>query len=572
MNDRGHFPPHAKPHDFSGLEITPDQITLESSLSQDDEGKEIGQYGCVYRGYCWGTEVAVKIPKIQSLTPQQMEKFKTEVKIMSEISHPNICRFLGACVQIGKLRLVTELCTGGNVGTLLKKQLPMVKKLKIARDVVKGMIFLHQANFIHMDLKPENLLLDEHSVVKICDFGLSEIRSPDRMNPGRPKGTPLYMAPELMRGKGFNEKVDLYSFGVLLWQILVQEPPYSNFHSWKPFVEAVCDNCVRPPIPHWWTPALQALVTSCWDPNPILRPPFIKINDQLLPVIIDYAIQDPLGHELWTRCFLGHAETGLKLIDEVDWNLFSNAFYQILGMAPPSSQPSFMYSMSDDPLPPNPTDEQLAAASPQALEDLLTNVPSEELHHRLTREFYRRESILSHQMLQKLLVSNEGKVTIERFGQILALFGPLTREPNPPFFRKMKEIIPQPWFYGDISKDEAFQLLRNKEPGTFLVRFSSNPLQVGFVISYVHPNKVVYHSRVFHSPGKEKPFAIESPDKGFSEYPNLSSLIYMNSFQLRVPCQNNPSPWTSFFRPSSMQAGGYVTDLNSIQAALKNGM
>ena len=99
----------------------------------------------------------------------------------------------------------------------------------MARDAAKGMAWLHGSNpvFIHRDLKTSNLLVGEDWNIKICDFGLSQIkkRGEHYLRDGMEgaKGTPLWMSPEVMSGEHFNEKADIYSFGIVLWEILTRK-------------------------------------------------------------------------------------------------------------------------------------------------------------------------------------------------------------------------------------------------------------------------------------------------------------------------------------------------------------
>jgi sterile alpha motif and leucine zipper-containing kinase AZK len=128
---------------------------------------------------------------------------------------------MGACTVPGKCMIVTELLPKGNLETMLhnkKITLNMVTRMKMARDAAYGMNWLHGSNpvIIHRDLKSSNLLVDENMVIKVCDFGLSQFIPPDQKikDKQNAKGTPLWMAPEVMSFKEFNEKCDIYSFGI----------------------------------------------------------------------------------------------------------------------------------------------------------------------------------------------------------------------------------------------------------------------------------------------------------------------------------------------------------------------
>src|SRR5699024_2207533 len=132
-------------------------------------------------------------------------------RFYSSIFHPNICLFMGACTDPERLFIVAEYMPGGKLETLLHSavELPLVKRMMFAIDAALGMTWLHQNNpiVIHRDLKTSNLLLDENGRVKVCDFGLSQIKDPGTFiaDGNKAKGTPLWMAPEVMQSHRFDE-------------------------------------------------------------------------------------------------------------------------------------------------------------------------------------------------------------------------------------------------------------------------------------------------------------------------------------------------------------------------------
>jgi serine/threonine protein kinase len=170
---------------------------------------------------------------------------------MSKIFHPNVVLFMGACTQPGTFRIVTELLhTDLEVFCLFvcffpiylmklfvfmqrllrsDTTLPMHDRIRMAKDAALGMNWLHGiSGIIHRDLKPANLLVDNNLTVKLTDFGFAQLR-PEREDEtledgkGGAKGTPLWMPPEIMLGRPFSEKVDVYSYGIILWQILTRQ-------------------------------------------------------------------------------------------------------------------------------------------------------------------------------------------------------------------------------------------------------------------------------------------------------------------------------------------------------------
>ena len=127
------------------------------------------------------------------------------------------------------------------------------------------------------------------------------------------KGTPLWMAPEVLAGKSFNEKADVYSFGIVLWEILTRKEPFEEFESFEEFRMAVCMHHIRPPIPPNTLPRLASLIEACWQPEPQHRPTFDQIVAQLDHVIIEAAIKDEVGRKLWKRFFLKRVRSRLSL-------------------------------------------------------------------------------------------------------------------------------------------------------------------------------------------------------------------------------------------------------------------
>jgi serine/threonine protein kinase len=427
--------------------------------------------------------------------------------------------------------------------------------MKIARDIVKGMIYIHAANLIHLDLKPENLLLDVNGNVKVADFGLTVIRlDPRLLLKGGPKGTPLWMAPEMLLGKPFDEKADVYSFGIILWQLLTREEPFAEFTELEPFIKAVAVSGYRPPIPPGTNPRLAFLISKCWHALPALRPSFSEIDTQLLPhIIVESAIQDDVGRMMWKTHFLN--------LDFAPWEAFVIAFYSTLKL--PLEVPTDE-ALIDEQLPPEPTDPMLHHASLNRLEDYARLSPAS--YARCVEEVKRRQQHSFFHLLKKLLVEkhhDQEVISMERFGGILlGLFGPLSLQQPLQLFERMAAVLPRPWFYGDLDKDAAFDLLSTKPAGTFLVRFSTNPEHTGFVISLVDHRKTVVHIRVKYQVGSPQPYSLASTGEHSNEsYASLEELIIRNRNFMRDPCKNQSSPYTMFFVSSAFSSagrGGYV--------------
>jgi serine/threonine protein kinase len=142
------------------------------------------------------------------------------------------------------------------------------------------MLFLHDSAIIHRDLKLENVLLDENLEPKVCDFGFSKIV--DVTNAKRHSmigGTPRFMAPELHEERPFDFKIDVYAFGMLMYEVVTKIVPFADVTD-TDLGEQVMDG-VRPPFPENCSPAFQTLISNCWHGNPDWRPDFNEIVMEL---------------------------------------------------------------------------------------------------------------------------------------------------------------------------------------------------------------------------------------------------------------------------------------------------
>eukprot|EP01089_Gocevia_fonbrunei_P014261 TRINITY_DN3869_c0_g1_i1.p1 TRINITY_DN3869_c0_g1~~TRINITY_DN3869_c0_g1_i1.p1 ORF type:complete len:438 (-),score=76.92 TRINITY_DN3869_c0_g1_i1:38-1351(-) len=188
--------------------------------------KEIGRgaFGAVYKGNYYGTEVAIK--KILDLEddPDAMIYLDREVNVLKGMRHPNIVQFIGICNDPEEgLHIVTEFVPSGDLRASLKGDKAMSWKLriKLAHDVACAMAYIHSRNIIHRDLKSKNLLVDEGWKVKICDFGLA--RTAARNNHMTLCGTDDWMAPEVILGMQYNQKADVFSYGIVLCEIITRK-------------------------------------------------------------------------------------------------------------------------------------------------------------------------------------------------------------------------------------------------------------------------------------------------------------------------------------------------------------
>lgn len=237
-----------------------------------------GSYGDLYKGSYCSQEVAIKVLKSERVDTDMQREFAQEVFIMRKVRHKNVVQFIGACTKPPKLCIVTEYMSGGSVYDYLHKhkgafKLPSL--LKVAIDVSKGMNYLHQNNIIHRDLKAANLLMDENEVVKVADFGVARVKSQSGVMTAE-TGTYRWMAPEVIEHNPYDHKADVFSFGILLWELLTGKLPYEYLTPLQAAV-GVVQKGLRPTIPKNTHPKLAELLERCWQQDPALRPDFSEI-------------------------------------------------------------------------------------------------------------------------------------------------------------------------------------------------------------------------------------------------------------------------------------------------------
>ncbi|KAG8075016.1 hypothetical protein GUJ93_ZPchr0006g45859 [Zizania palustris] len=246
-----------------------------------------GAFGKLYRGTYNGEDVAIKLlekPENDPERAQLMEQqFVQEVMMLSTLRHPNIVRFIGACRKSIVWCIITEYAKGGSVRQFLarrqNKSVPLGLAVKQALDVARGMAYVHALRFIHRDLKSDNLLIAADKSIKIADFGVARIEvQTEGMTPET--GTYRWMAPEMIQHRPYDHKVDVYSFGIVLWELVTGMLPFTNMTAVQAAF-AVVNRGSRPAIPQDCVDTLSKIMTRCWDANPQVRPSFSEVVTML---------------------------------------------------------------------------------------------------------------------------------------------------------------------------------------------------------------------------------------------------------------------------------------------------
>ncbi|CAO2047524.1 unnamed protein product [Urochloa humidicola] len=281
----------------SGTDSAKSDLALEDVAEFEIQWEEIamgeriglGSFGEVYRGEWHGTEVAVKKFLQQDLSGDALEEFRTEVRIMKRLRHPNVVLFMGAITRVPNLSIVTEFLPRGSLFRLIHRpnnQLDERKRLRMALDVARGMNYLHNCSpvIVHRDLKSPNLLVDKNWVVKVCDFGLSRMKNKTFLSSRSTAGTAEWMAPEVLRNEPSDEKCDVFSYGVILWELCTLLQPWEGMNAMQ-VVGAVGFQNRRLDIPDNIDPAIAEIIGKCWQTDPKLRPSFADIMAILKPLL-----------------------------------------------------------------------------------------------------------------------------------------------------------------------------------------------------------------------------------------------------------------------------------------------
>ncbi|CAN6194131.1 unnamed protein product [Urochloa humidicola] len=237
----------------------------------------------IYRGIYRQRAVAVKMVRIPERDEARRslleDQFNSEVAFLSRLYHPNIVQFIAACKKPPVYCIITEYMSQGTLRMYLNKKDPYSLSaetiLKLALDISRGMEYLHGQGVIHRDLKSQNLLLNDEMRVKVADFGTSCLETKCQATKGN-KGTYRWMAPEMTKEKPYTRKVDVYSFGIVLWELTTCLLPFQGMTPVQA-AYAASEKNLRPPLSTSCPPVLNNLIKKCWSANPARRPEFSYI-------------------------------------------------------------------------------------------------------------------------------------------------------------------------------------------------------------------------------------------------------------------------------------------------------
>ncbi|XP_026385166.1 serine/threonine-protein kinase STY46-like [Papaver somniferum] len=249
--------------------------------------EQVGRGSCatVHHGFWCGSEVAVKVFSEFEYSEDLLQTFRHEVSLMKRLRHPNVLLFMGAVTSPKHLCIVTEFLPRGNLFQLLRRNPPALdwkRRVLMALDIARGLNYLHCYNppIVHRDLKSSNLLVDNNWKLKVGDFGLSRLKHATFLTTKSGKGTPQWMAPEVIRNEPADEKSDVYSFGVVLWELATGKIPWEGLIPMQ-VIAAVgfMDQGIE--IPKNIDPQWASLIEICLHSDPTCRPTFGKLLEKL---------------------------------------------------------------------------------------------------------------------------------------------------------------------------------------------------------------------------------------------------------------------------------------------------
>ncbi|KAG2391763.1 hypothetical protein C9374_013248 [Naegleria lovaniensis] len=238
-----------------------------------------GSFGKVFKGRRKFTSqiVAMKFIPKKGKNEKELYNLRQEINILKKLNHENIVLMLDSFETKEEFCVVMEFAQGELFEILEDdERLPEDVVGKIAKQLVRALHYLHSNRIIHRDMKPQNILIGSDGAIKLCDFGFARVMSCNTMVLTSIKGTPLYMAPELVQEQPYNHTADLWSLGVILYELVVGKPPFftNNFFSLIQFI-------VKDPVkyPPYISPPMKSFLRGLLNKAPKQRLDWPKLLD-----------------------------------------------------------------------------------------------------------------------------------------------------------------------------------------------------------------------------------------------------------------------------------------------------
>lgn len=257
--------------------INPDDFDFIEKLGE-------GSYGTVWKAQMRETGELLAIKKVPA--DSDPADLKREVEFMRGCQSPYIVRYFGSCEQKGELWIVMEYCGAGSVSDLMKvckRPLVEVEIAAVCKQVLQGLKYLHSKHKIHRDIKAGNILVNSKGECKLADFGVSGQLSDTMAKRNTVIGTPFWMAPEVIKETGYNEKADIWSLGITTIELAEMRPPYSDIHPMRAIFMIPSRDPPTLTEKSNWSDMMHDFVSCCLTKNPnnrlsavlLLQHPFI---------------------------------------------------------------------------------------------------------------------------------------------------------------------------------------------------------------------------------------------------------------------------------------------------------
>ncbi|XP_034662489.1 tyrosine-protein kinase Fer isoform X1 [Drosophila subobscura] len=263
-------------------ELSNDDVVLLERIGR-------GNFGDVYKAKLKSTKLDVAVKTCRMTLPdEQKRKFLQEGRILKQYDHPNIVKLIGICVQKQPIMIVMELVLGGSLLTYLRKNsngLSARQQMGMCRDAAAGMRYLESKNCIHRDLAARNCLVDLEHSVKISDFGMSREEEEYIVSDGMKQIPVKWTAPEALNFGKYTSLCDVWSYGILMWEIFSKgDTPYSGMSNSR--ARERIDTGYRMPTPENTPPEMYRLMLKCWAADAESRPHFDEIYNVVDALIL----------------------------------------------------------------------------------------------------------------------------------------------------------------------------------------------------------------------------------------------------------------------------------------------
>ena len=320
----------------SFVENVIDQIS-ESEI-KIEYNKTLGKslFGVVYKGIWRNDSVAVKVMKLENFSEEEIKQFKSDTQKLSKIKHKNLINIYCYKIENKVLTMVQERMKYLSLKDSLKTEKPrFVVRMKYAKEVGQCIAWCHQSDppLYNLDLKTSNILVGRDQKIKVDGFvGLSKIKNVGKKNSKIFYKSYRNCAPEILLDKPYNEKADIWSFGLLLWELTTLEQPFSDLISYDALVEKICKRREIVKFNDSFEPLLFKIIAQCLSFEPEKRPSMKDILRQIPQIQLEYYIKDPSAISFWNEKF-GNEHGGFSEI--VQFDLFIEELFNFLSLPEP---------------------------------------------------------------------------------------------------------------------------------------------------------------------------------------------------------------------------------------------